>query len=532
MIRVAIADDEPLILKGLRKLIDWNALGMDIIAQANDGVELLAVLEAEQPDIVISDIAMPHLSGIDMIKEIHRKGLPTKVILISAFQDFSYAKDAIAFGAVEYLVKPVVKRELEQALAKAVAYLSQQSEQVRAKDKLEFLEQRSRDEELREAFDRLTSGELPAKSEKYRMLECAFASPRHSVGLVEIEHMNESSGRWPEQERKLAAFAVENVAAELLLRFGKGRMFAKEGKLAFALGHDDPGAPLAFAEQLRGNVQDYLKLNVSIGVGRPVAELSSLPLSYRDAQQALLSKYFLGLGRVIPHRGEEAKTPGTEEELHLRRAEVVRGMNAGDWGAAKAAADLMLEAIRQTTFGNPSLAMSACFSAVLTIVQEVKDAGIELSNGGFDIHDLQSRLERYDTFDELKAGVLDVLEKLYQRTNDRAGNKEKLLMARVKQYIDEHYAEDISLESVASIAFMNPYYFSSFFKKHTGQNFKPYVTEVRMKHALRLLSQSDLMVYEVAEKVGYHNARHFSDMFKKQFGILPQQYKQNTSHSE
>src|SRR5690606_13896520 len=101
-----------------------------------------------------------------------------------------------------------------------------------------------------------------------------------------------------------------------------------------------------------------------------------------------------------------------------------------------------------------------------------------------------------------------------------------MLLARIKRYIDEHYAEEISLESVAAVAFMNPYYFSTFFKKHMNDNFNVYVTKVRMKHAEQLLRQTDLMVYEIAEKVGYQNARHFSDVFKKMYGKLPMAYKQ------
>ncbi len=105
------------------------------------------------------------------------------------------------------------------------------------------------------------------------------------------------------------------------------------------------------------------------------------------------------------------------------------------------------------------------------------------------------------------------------------GGKEAQQMKFVKEYIEQHYSENITLESIASIVFMNPYYFSSFFKKHTNENFKQYVTDIRMKQAVKLLLQTDLMVYEIAEQVGYNNARQFSDMFKKSYGKLPQEYK-------
>ncbi|MNI65389.1 Bifunctional transcriptional activator/DNA repair enzyme AdaA [compost metagenome] len=122
---------------------------------------------------------------------------------------------------------------------------------------------------------------------------------------------------------------------------------------------------------------------------------------------------------------------------------------------------------------------------------------------------------------------MQVLLRLHQQLTCKLSGREMPQLMQVKAYVEEHYAENITLESMAALLYMNPYYFSSFFKKHTGQNFKTFLTEVRLNHALRLLLQSDLMVYEIAELVGYNNARHFSDMFKKKYGKLPQEYKQS-----
>ncbi|MOA31940.1 HTH-type transcriptional regulator YesS [compost metagenome] len=108
----------------------------------------------------------------------------------------------------------------------------------------------------------------------------------------------------------------------------------------------------------------------------------------------------------------------------------------------------------------------------------------------------------------------------------RTGGKEMLQGAKVKKYIQEHYADNITLESLSDMFYMNPYYFSSFFKKHIGENFKTYLTNIRMEHAHSMLMLTDMMVYEIAERVGYNNARHFSNMFKKKYGKLPLEYKQ------
>ena len=127
MLRAILADDEAVILKGLRKLIDWEKMGIQIVGEARDGKEALELIERVKPDLAVSDIAMPELDGLDMLKRIGEMGLYTKVIFVSGYQEFSYAKRAVKYGAVDYILKPVEQEELEAALKKAVGLVDEQS---------------------------------------------------------------------------------------------------------------------------------------------------------------------------------------------------------------------------------------------------------------------------------------------------------------------------------------------------------------------------------------------------------------------
>ncbi|MDG0791284.1 AraC family transcriptional regulator [Cohnella ginsengisoli] len=133
------------------------------------------------------------------------------------------------------------------------------------------------------------------------------------------------------------------------------------------------------------------------------------------------------------------------------------------------------------------------------------------------------KLQSFGKYPQLKAYMLEAAEGIFQRLE--TGGRESRQLTDVKAYIEQHYKANITLEGAASKVFMNPYYFSSFFKKHTGMNFKQYLTEVRMKQAIKLLLHTDLMIYQIAEEVGYNNARQFSDMFKKHSGKLPQEFR-------
>jgi two-component system response regulator YesN len=525
-IRVIIADDEPIIIKGLRKLIDWDRLGMEIVGQAYDGLALLEAIETHKPDIVISDISMPHLTGIDIIKEINSRSLPVKVIFISAYQEFSYAKDAVVYGAVDYLVKPIVKSELENVLSKTAALIGQKDEEERRKDKLQLIERRSRNDEIQEWIVRLTDRSLSNQSEAYQVVQARFPGPLHSIGIVEIDRVRDESDRWPAQETKLVHFALENVLTELISEYGEGQVFHKNNRYVFLVNHKRQEEPMKLANEIVGKMKAYLKLSISVGMGLPITDIGLLAESYNQAEQALQMKYFLGLNQVIKFEQMEQKQ-GFESEIYTLQSDVIRGLSSNAWGDALAALEELLVTIESATVGNVELSISTCFSSTLFMIQEIKNSGVKLSETGFDIHDLQKRLSEYNTYEEMKQGIIGIMEELHHRIDDKAGNKEKMLLSKIKQYMDEHYADEITLESVAAIAFMNPYYFSSFFKKHMKQNFKQYVTEARMEHAMRLLTQTDMMIYEIAEKVGYNNARHFSDMFKKNYGKLPQEVRQS-----
>lgn len=524
-ITAVLADDEPLILKGLGKLIPWEEHGIDIIGLAYDGKELMDIIVERSPDIVISDISMPHLTGIDIIKEIKQRGLATKVVFISAYQEFAYARDAIAYGAIDYLVKPVKKSDLEAVIAKTISLINEEDEEDRRRNKLNLLERKNRDDEVGGWLDGLTRGTLSAQSEGYLYLSGKLIGPMLAIGIVQIDPTGNDGERWPAQTRKLVEFAIANIVSESIDAHGHGYCFVRDGRHVFVIGFEEQGLPTLLGDAIKANVSQYLKLNVSVGIGEPVRGLMGLQSSCEQAEEALGMTYFAGLNRVIAYRKPEPRMDG-EKELFAMQSEIITALTDGTWDIASEKLKSLLRVIEAAAIGNRQLAVTTSFSAVLHIVQEVKKSDVPMSDLGFDIQHLQNRLGMYETFGEMSGGVRDMLQELYDRIGDYPdNNKEQKLIARVLQYIDQHYAEDISLESVATIAFMNPYYFSSFFKKQVGRNFKQYVTELRMEGAISLLKNTDLMVYQIAERVGYNNARHFSDMFKKQTGKLPQEYK-------
>ncbi|ASA22164.1 response regulator [Paenibacillus donghaensis] len=524
-IRVLLADDEPVILRGLKKLISWDSLGLDIVGEACDGYELKAMIDSCNPDLVISDISMPGFSGIDIIRDIHDSGRAIKVVFISAYQEFAYARQALQYGALDYLVKPVNTGQLEQVVSRAVAVIRQESEEERNKEMLKSYERKSLSMTAQEQLEQLTDGNKAAATALALMGNTAI-SRYASVCVIQTDEYSDQPSRWEERERKLVEFALSNIIKETVDGIGNGYVFRKGERFAVLLQHEHVNEPLQWMEDLHQKINSYLKLQVSIGIGQPMSGMEEAAESYRSALKALKSRYFAGLNRVIPYAAEEM-VPVPLSRLAFIQAGLSEALKLLDRERLGHLTGELLETVRLLSGGSRNQAVSHVYNAIIQLEQDLADFGSDAGLLNPPDKPLLEKLTDAPTFAALQQVFEAVLYNMFNQLTCRISGKEVPQLLQVRSYVEAHFAENITLESMAALVYMNPYYFSSFFKKHTGQNFKNYVTEVRMDHALKLLLQNDLMIYEIADRVGYNNARHFSDMFKKQFGKLPQEYKQS-----
>jgi two-component system response regulator YesN len=527
VLNAIIADDEPIIIKGLRKLIPWQELGIEIVGEAWTGKGLMELIEQENPDLVITDISMPDGTGIDVIKEIQNQGLHTKVIFISAYQEFSYAKDALAYGAVDYLVKPIEKNLLREAVHKAIAMLQEEHNEQSSKGKLAVYEQKDKNTQLEELFDRLTEGDIRIEEveRKLQSLEILFSYERFTILVIELEQLQAADNRWEEHEKRLLLFAITNMADELIREYGMGVVIRKSENLCAIVNHSAERDILPLCEDILDKIRYYLKIGVTVSIGETVSNFREIKSSYTAALHSLKSSYFTGTGKVIPLWSLTKEMHASEHQLGQLRQSIIQALLAKEKDQLSQITEELFKQVEASSRGSKEAAVMSCYSVLTEVTEELAGVGIPSSASLQEQQDWLHRMHQFHRFEELKAFVNLKVTNMLEQLHLASGGKEAQQMKFVKEYIEQHYSENITLESIASMIYMNPYYFSSFFKKHTNENFKQYVTDVRMKQAVKLLLQTDKMVYEIAELVGYNNARQFSDMFKKHFGKLPQEYK-------
>ncbi|OCT12155.1 AraC family transcriptional regulator [Paenibacillus pectinilyticus] len=527
MLNAILADDEPIIIKGLKKLIPWEELGIAIVGEAMTGRSLMEQIEDKLPDLVITDISMPDGSGIDVIKEVQRRQLHTKIIFISAYQEFSYAKDALAFGAVDYLVKPIEKSLLLEAVGKAMTQLREANEDQSSKGKLAVYEQKDRKTQLEELFDRLTQGDIrwEEAGRKLEALNTQFVGPCFSVLYVELAHVQLQDGRWGEHEKRLLGFAVSNLVDELIQFYGSGLVIRKGENLCVIVNHFRIEDDLErLASEMRDKILYYLKIHVTICIGRPALNLQDIRKSYISAIETMNYSYFENDGTILSWSQNE-QHGGSEQLLADAKQAVIKAVITKEKQQLQELLGSFFEHAAINANGRKETAVLLVYAMLTDLMEEMSVVGIDLQVSPEQRKDWQQRMHQFYRYSDLTDFISDRMLDILEQVSTAGGSREAQQMRIIKEYIEEHYSENITLESMASQVFMNPYYFSSFFKKHTHENFKQYVTNIRMKNAVRLLLQTDLLVYEIAEQVGYHNPRQFSDMFKKSYGKLPQEYK-------
>ena len=526
--RVLLADDEEEIRVGISRKIDWTALGFALVGEAGNGEEALELAEQLRPDVVLTDIKMPFMDGLELCRRL-RQSLPAaKLVVFSGFDDFEYARQAVGMGVSEYILKPINASELMEVLAKLREQLDKQRLERRDMETL-----RRRYEEslpvLRELFyTRLLSGQLRPDQVQDRAARYEIELPPGLWAAALIHADLPGDGEAGERDELLLLsvqsfltehFALEGCAPRVVLYGDTAALLAR-------LPDRDRLYPLLEElERLSLLSQSYLGIPLTAGVGRLCRGPEELYRSVEGARAALDYRALMGGGRVIYIGDLE---PQSTAELSFEEEDqrlLANAVKLGTPEQARQAADRLMERLRQT-----GLSLSQChlflLEVVTCLVRLTRSGGVAVEEvfganftGAVSLSDFSSLEELGDWLGERCLKLHDLLGR--QRT-DSAWR----LVEQAKEYIAGHYRDEgLSVETLCSHIHLSPTYFSTLFKREVGMSFTAYVTQVRMDEAVRLLRDTDEKTYRIAEQTGYSDPNYFSYVFKRQFGLSPSKYR-------
>lgn len=509
MLTAIFADDEPMILRGLEKLIDWKSLGIEIIGTASDGIEAMSLIETHKPDIVVSDINMPNLSGIELLKQLRDEKLTSKVIFISGYQEFEYARDALKYGAVDYLLKPINEKQLTLALKSII-----DKKLVESGQKQQMTLQLNFDgEELSEVNgkDFIQAKQHIIDTESYFCVLCC--------GFDEyLDTDNEAF--------EITMFSTMNQIEQLVEPIEGHWLFHKNNRIYLLLYHEDQKEVEAWVTNLPKEMINVIVretgLSVSVSSGKTVRDINQIKEAYLMAKEGMDVQYFYGRKAVINCRCNHPQKY-TLENYYAAQICILDSIMTYEKCKISKAVVYYMDIVKDISLWDKKSAINYSLATIVFITQHLKDSAIKLEDN--DINHIREGLEQTIFYDEMIEQMKLYFEHLLGEIASFVSANEISEINKVKQYIQTHFNEPIKLETLAALVYMNPNYFSGYFKKHVGVKFKEYLTNIRINEAEKIMLSTDKKIYEVAEAVGFSDYRHFSEVFKKVKGNSPSDYK-------
>lgn len=530
--RVLLVDDEEEIRSGISRKIDWSSLGFALVGEAGNGEEALELCDQLRPDVVLTDIKMPFMDGLELCRHL-RQSLPgAKLVVFSGFDDFEYARQAVSMGVSEYILKPINAQELSEVLTRLREQLHAQ--QLERRD-METLRRRYEESlpTLRELFyTRLLSGQISPDQIQERSARYDISLPP-GLWTAALIHADLPEHAADAERDELLLLSVQAFLEEHFHLEGCTFLSVLYGDLPVLLvrlsSPDQLYPLLEELERLSLLSQSYLGIPLTAGVGLPCEGPEELHHSVEGARSALDYRVLKGSGRVIfigDIEPQASVSLSFEEEDQRALSTAVK---LGTPQQVEQVVGEMMDRLRQA-----GSSLSQCHLFLLELVAfllRLARSGGVAAEEVFGPH-LSSTisLDHFSGLEELGRWLRERCLKLQELLGRQRTDSAWRLVEQAKDFINRHYADsELSVDIVCSHLHLSPTYFSTLFKREVGMPFTAYVTEIRMDEAARLLRDTDEKTYLIAERTGYTDPNYFSYVFKRRFGLSPSKYRSGSA---
>lgn len=520
---IIVVEDEVDILRGIVHVIESSGVMFERILAAHTAEAALQLMEEHRPEIVLTDIMLPKMSGLDMLDNVQAFGYRPKVIVISSYSNFIYAQRSIQLGAVDYLLKPVNREELIGKLVTIYAMVRNEqisSEQMRS----QTVYARLGTESLKEQFVQgLCLQKTPLQEHihhRLQMWELQWLETR-SYALLSISTERGNSGAKRDQDIDLELFAIGNIAGEALKQFQPSviiRSIHHDWIIITAWEQEREVAEATYRQ-----VVQFSKIAPVIGMSERQHSFQAMAEAYEQARQAMR---FAILESSRPIVGYDEIAVGGESDSAVSRFIVDAVLDGNAEQLDGWLEESLRRLMRAKDVGKIGDLAVKCFEWMLEIHSSLAEKlDIDISRN---LLEFWEKMECCRSTDDLKRLLQEHVGELIQAIGTQGQqqlSEPNFIIDRAKRIIDKKYGEAITLQSVAQELNIHPVWLSRLFKRETGQNFLDYITDIRMEKAKELLRHTSLKIYEIAEEIGYQEIQYFGKLFKKRMNMTPKEFR-------
>lgn len=532
MYKVIIVDDEAVVRIGLKNTINWNEHGFELIGDYANGREAWDAVELDKPELVISDISMPFMDGLELAGLISTQFPYIKMIILTGFDEFEYAQQAIRLKVSDFILKPITAQEIRQLLDRIKGEMDEEKQR---REDLGRLNNQLRQSLplLKERFlERLVAVGLREAEivERFAYFNLPPVSPLYLVMVVDIDDFGDRELPSYEHDSEFLRFAAFDIFQETLERDHVLTFRTREERMvAIVFGQENESLlyeqVFSLAEEVRYLIEKYLKFTVTIGIGRTCASAGQLPFSYKSALSVLDYRFLLGKNRVLSIMDIEGKSTSSMQIMLDWDRKLATAVKTGAIQDAYQLIEMGVAELKASL-----VPVEACMlqmqKVVLSLLNSIQELAIQEHDQTFEEQIKLMNVFKFKTLDEIEIWLKEVVSSVISTITDNRNYLTNMQIHGAVEYIDTNYAnEKMSLQDVCRHVLMSTSYFSLVFKQHTGETFIEYLTGVRVAKAKELLHNSTMKLYEIAEKVGYKDPNYFSILFKKHTGITPKDYR-------
>lgn len=518
--RLIIVDDEPIICEGLRKTIDWGQLGIEVVDVAYDGEEALNIIQSQPIDIVLSDIRMDGMDGLKLAERIRGNYPNIRIVMISGYEDFDYARSAMRLGVSDYLLKPVDIDELKSVVIQIVESINEKNiesniEIGKDDESLWFknaIQQNFSDEEV------VPLRRLVGASGTYTIIASQLMDYYKYYGTLNKEEKCKLQQDWTEHIQSY----LQEAGMETIISF-------YHPNVLFVFIYDKKQSDNSL------NLENKLK-EISTKWKRENEMYFAISEPYHDSKQT--SAICEQVRKLLPYHMLHEGTVLSAE--HCVLIESIRKVNCvhsvsqewvsqlgnilhrQDWVEAEKMVRDFVKVLRDKKYLCSELV--AIFEEHKVLLRQ------RLHNNSFSLEQLQENQQNIDlnihnTYTSVEQEIVDEVHQLFELVGTQCNNKSFWIVEKAMKYVAENYSDDIKAFEIALWLNITPNHFSNIFKQKTGKNFKEYINDVRINHAKRLLAGTNDKVFEIADRVGYKEYKYFVSVFKSVTGMTPKEYR-------
>ncbi|WP_445486767.1 response regulator transcription factor [Niallia sp. 03133] len=526
MKKVIIIDDEVQIRKGLRMKVNWENLGLEIVGEASNGLEAFSFLKENKVDIAITDVRMPIMDGIEFVKNCHYTYPLVKVIVLSGFNDFEYARSTMREGVKHYLLKPVAPDELVEALEVARNEIEEESNQRKEADKIiqqaavqkeaeqeQFLLQLVKEDWMERSLSFETIKQL--NLEHFQLEEGVF-----QFISVELRDSNKNPHQAKDLWKPFRMLCREIAKQRTQTYTFYDPQYRNMIHFVHLVKADSENNQKSLVREITHYVNTYMNLEVVIGVGNVISHYKNMKNGYRSSLLSW-SQSDIGLQSQIldetVHKEMFKFTPDLEKKI-------TNSIESNK----KDAFDEHVSAILGKSQAHSILSYFFVSNRLLFLLSSLADKyEVEKKLIKQFVWNCQQSIWELNSQNRVRETLILLGNAIMDQVHKSKASVGVSIVENIRFYLEEHYGEEISLTMLSEQFHINSAYLSELFKMHIGQNFSDYLLHLRMAKALDFLQDHDLKIIDVAQLVGFSNSGYFSTVFKKYFGQTPADFRKS-----